>query len=51
MQAQALFILLCCVAFACLELVPDLSPYAAKQAVISGQLSPDSLLKSKLLIW
>jgi len=51
MQAQALFILLCCVAFACLELVPDLSPYAVKQAVISGKLSPESLLKPELIKW
>ncbi len=51
MPRQGFYVLLCCVAFACLELVPDLSPYAAKQAVISGQLSPESLLKPELINW
>jgi|GEM_PF-6964603 len=34
-----------------LELVPNLSSYTAKHAVISGQLSPESLLKPELITW
>lgn len=48
MRCQVLYILLCCVALACLELYSGLSPYAARQAVISGSLHPENLLKQEL---
>lgn len=47
-ERQTLFVLLCCVALACLELYPNLSPYEARQAVISGNLAPETLLRQEL---
>jgi hypothetical protein len=52
---SALFLVLCLRLYhlvfcrACLELVPSLSPYAAKQAFISGHLSPEFLLNLELI--
>jgi transposase len=48
MHRQALYVLLCCVALACLELYPSQSAYATRQAVISGNLNPKILLKPEL---
>lgn len=45
---QALYVLLCCVALACLEQHPNLSPYAAKNAAISGELDPKTLMPAML---
>jgi Transposase DDE domain len=45
---QVLYVLLCCVALACLEMYPDLSPYAARNASISGELDPEKLLNTTL---
>jgi hypothetical protein len=50
MRRQLLYVLLSCIALACLELYPDLSPYAARQAVISGTLDPKNLLKQELFV-
>lgn len=48
MGCQVLYVLLCCVALACLELYPGMSPYEAKRALISGELDPESLLRQEL---
>jgi IS4 transposase len=37
------------VAFACLELFPDLSPYAARNASILGELDPENIIRQELL--
>jgi hypothetical protein len=49
MGCQVLYVLLCCVALACLELYPGMSPYEARRAVISGDLDPEILLKQHFL--
>ena len=46
---QALYVLFCCVALACLEQQPNLSPYAARNASISGELDPQTLILPTLL--
>lgn len=46
---QVLYVLLCCVALACLELYPGMSPYEAKRAIISGELDPENILRQELL--
>jgi hypothetical protein len=46
---QVLYVLLCCVALACLELYPDLSPYAARNASILGELDPENVIRQELL--
>jgi Transposase DDE domain len=48
MQRQALYVLLCCVALTCLEMYPGQSAYATRQAVISGRLKPENILKPEL---
>ena len=48
MPCQAFYVLLCCVAFACLELYPGLNPYQARQAVISGEICPETILDDRL---
>lgn len=45
---QVLYVLLCCVALACLELYPGMSPYEARHAVISGDLDPENLIPQQL---
>lgn len=47
-QRQVLYVLLCCVALACLELYPGMSPYEARRAVISGKIDPETLLTPQL---
>jgi hypothetical protein len=49
MPRQALYVLFCCVALACLEQQPNLSPYAARNASISGELDPKTLIQPTLL--
>jgi hypothetical protein len=47
-QRQVLYVLLCRVALAWLELYPGMSPYEAGRAVISGKIVPEILLKQQL---
>lgn len=47
--SQVLYVLLCCVALACLELYPGMSPYEARHALISGKLDPRNLIRQELL--
>lgn len=48
MPRQLVYVLLCCVALACLEQHSDLSPYAVRNAAISGELDPQTLILPKL---
>jgi hypothetical protein len=47
--SQVLYVLLCCVALACLELYPAMSPYEARRALISGELDPEILIRQEFL--
>jgi hypothetical protein len=48
MHRQAFYVMLCCIALACLELYPNQSPYAIRRAVMSGELNPEILLRPEL---
>ena len=48
MGRQVVYVLLCCVALACFEQHSVLSPYAARNAAISGKLDPETLILPQL---